>query len=55
MAVALDTDIAIRRFAERDHNITHWTELERGGNRLALEQPEAFVSDVRAFFGALAG
>ncbi|MFG3532705.1 epoxide hydrolase family protein [Streptomyces sp. NPDC047917] len=53
VAVALHTDIAIRRFAERDHNVTHWTELERGGNFLALEQPEAFVTDVRAFFGSL--
>ncbi|MEU0787710.1 epoxide hydrolase family protein [Streptomyces sp. NPDC006173] len=53
VAVALKTDIAIRRFAERDHNITHWTELEHGGNFLALEQPEAFVTDVRDFFGTL--
>ncbi|MGW1671402.1 hypothetical protein [Streptomyces sp. NPDC002324] len=41
----------VRRFAERDHNITHWSELERGGNFLSLEQPEAFVADVRPFFG----
>ncbi|MET9658076.1 hypothetical protein [Streptomyces sp. NPDC006510] len=47
------TDIAIRRFAERDHNISRWTELERGGNFLVLEQPEASVTDVRAFFGSL--
>ncbi|MFC8194442.1 epoxide hydrolase family protein [Streptomyces sp. NPDC057298] len=53
VAVALSSDIAIRRFAERDHNITYWNELERGGNFLALEQPEAFVTDVRAFFGTL--
>ena len=53
VAVALGTDIAIRRFAERDHHVTHWSELERGGNFLALEQPEAFVADVRAFFGTL--
>ncbi|MFC1410193.1 epoxide hydrolase family protein [Streptacidiphilus sp. N1-12] len=53
VAVALTTDIAIRRFAERDHNVTHWTELERGGNFLALEQPEAFVADVRTFFDTL--
>ncbi|MGW3208722.1 epoxide hydrolase family protein [Streptomyces sp. NPDC001135] len=55
VAVALHTDITIRRFAERDHSITHWTELERGGNFLALEQPEAFITDVRAFFGTLRG
>lgn len=50
IAVALPTDIAIRRFAERDSTIIHWTELERGGNFLPLEQPEAYVADVRAFF-----
>ncbi len=55
MAVVLDTDVAIRRFAERDHHITHWSELERGGNFLALEQPDAFVADVRTFFTALGG
>jgi pimeloyl-ACP methyl ester carboxylesterase len=53
VVVALHTDIAIRRFAERDHNVTHWSELEHGGNFLALEQPEAFVADVRAFFRTL--
>ncbi|MFC1418399.1 epoxide hydrolase family protein [Streptacidiphilus cavernicola] len=50
VAVALSTDVAIRKFAERDHNVTYWSELERGGNFLALEQPELFVADVRAFF-----
>ncbi|MFA7767885.1 epoxide hydrolase family protein [Streptomyces sp. NPDC048723] len=55
VAVVLDTDVAIRRFAERDHHITHWSELERGGNFLALEQPDAFVADVRTFFTALGG
>jgi pimeloyl-ACP methyl ester carboxylesterase len=47
------TDVAIRRFADRDHNITHWTEVERGGNFLALEQPTLLVDDVRAFFTTL--
>lgn len=55
VAVALRTDIAIRRFAERDHNVTHWSEMEHGGNFLALEQPAAFVTEVRAFFGTLGG
>lgn len=54
VAVALTTDIAVRRFAEREHNITYWSELERGGNFLPLEQPELFTEDVRAFFGGLA-
>jgi len=53
VAVALGSDVAIRRFAERDLNVTWWTELERGGNFLSLEQPELFVADVRAFFTSL--
>ncbi|WP_067709440.1 epoxide hydrolase family protein [Nocardia yamanashiensis] len=47
------TDITIRRFAERDAPVTHWTELEAGGNFLPMEQPDLFVADVRAFFRSL--
>src|SRR6266508_5480992 len=50
VAVSLSADVAIRRLAERDHNVVHWTELERGGHFLAMEQPAAFTEDVRAFF-----
>jgi pimeloyl-ACP methyl ester carboxylesterase len=40
-----------RRWAERRFSdIRHWTEAERGGHFAALEQPDAFVADVRAFF-----
>jgi hypothetical protein len=51
--LAQPTDITIRRFAERIAPIVRWTEFERGGNFLPLEQPAAFVDDVRAFFGSL--
>jgi epoxide hydrolase len=54
VAVSLTQDIAIRRFAEPLHNVVHWTEHERGGHFLAMEQPEAFVDDVRAFFSDFA-
>ncbi|ROO88906.1 pimeloyl-ACP methyl ester carboxylesterase [Actinocorallia herbida] len=47
------TDVAVRRFADREHNVTRWTELERGGAFLALEQPAAFAEDVRDFFAAV--
>ncbi|WP_326692223.1 epoxide hydrolase [Streptomyces sp. NBC_01795] len=43
-------DVTIRRWAERDHNIVRWTELEHGGHFLAMEAPEQVVSDVREFF-----
>ncbi|MDN3292779.1 epoxide hydrolase [Streptomyces ficellus] len=40
----------IRRWAERIlPTLTHWSEFDRGGHFAALEQPELFVSDVRAF------
>ncbi|MFJ2171989.1 epoxide hydrolase family protein [Streptomyces sp. NPDC087851] len=40
----------VRRLAERDHPVVHWTEFDRGGHFAALEQPGLFVGDVRAFF-----
>jgi pimeloyl-ACP methyl ester carboxylesterase len=46
-------DITVRRFADREHNITHWTELGRGGAFLSFEQPELLVEDIRAFFRTL--
>ncbi len=40
-----------RRFAERRYSdIRYWSELDRGGHFAAMEQPELFVDEVRAFF-----
>ncbi|MFF3327617.1 epoxide hydrolase family protein [Streptomyces sp. NPDC002889] len=51
-AVLVSThDVTIRRWAERDHNVVRWTELDRGGHFLAMEAPDLLVSDVREFFG----
>ena len=47
------TDTTIRRFAERDHNIVHWSEFDRGGHFAAMEAPELLVADVREFFHGL--
>jgi epoxide hydrolase len=46
-------DVTIRRWAERDHRVVRWTELDRGGHFLAMEQPGLLVDDVRAFFREL--
>lgn len=46
-------DVTVRRWAERDHNVVHWTELGKGGHFLAMEEPEALVEDVRTFFRKL--
>ena len=42
------------RWAERRFpDIRHWNELDRGGHFPALEQPDLFVDELRAFFGRL--
>ncbi len=45
--------IAPRKWAEAQFNITHWTEMPRGGHFAALEQPELLVEDLRVFFRPL--
>lgn len=46
-------DVTVRPWAERDHHVVRWTELDAGGHFLASERPELLVADVRAFFRAL--
>lgn len=53
VAVSPTQDVTIRRWADRENNIVHWTDLERGGHFAALEVPHLLVADVRAFFRAL--
>jgi pimeloyl-ACP methyl ester carboxylesterase len=53
IAVSLTQDVAIRRFAERDFNVVHWSEFEDGGHFAALENPEFLTGDVREFFRSL--
>ncbi|MFI7697879.1 epoxide hydrolase family protein [Nonomuraea sp. NPDC049480] len=43
-------DAGVRRIAEREHNVVHWSEFDRGGHFAAMEAPELLVDDVRAFF-----
>lgn len=38
-----------RSYVERLYNIARWTEMPRGGHFAALEEPELFIDDVRAF------
>jgi microsomal epoxide hydrolase len=42
-----------REWLEPRLNITRWTEMPRGGHFAAMEQPELFLDDVRAFFREL--
>ncbi|MDP9846299.1 hypothetical protein [Streptosporangium lutulentum] len=45
--------VTVRRFAERDTTVARWTEFDRGGAHVALEQPGMLVEDVREFFAGL--
>jgi pimeloyl-ACP methyl ester carboxylesterase len=39
-----------RPWVERAYNVTHWTDMPRGGHFAAMEQPALLAADVRAFF-----
>jgi pimeloyl-ACP methyl ester carboxylesterase len=47
------TDFGVRAIAERDHNVVHWSQFDRGGHFAAMEAPDLLVGDVRTFFRAL--
>ena len=42
--------LAVRRLAERTHDIVHWSEFDRGGHFPAMEVPDLLVGDLREFF-----
>lgn len=44
---------APRRWCEPQYNITHWTDMPRGGHFAAFEQPVLFAEDVRDFFAGM--
>ncbi|MFE6920873.1 epoxide hydrolase family protein [Nocardia sp. NPDC057663] len=46
-------DVAIRRYAEGNADIVHWSEFDRGGHFAAMEAPDLLVGDIRAFFRGL--
>ena len=48
-----DIVLAPREWAERFFNVQRWTEMPRGGHFAALEEPELFVEEIRAFFRPL--
>ncbi|TKK74684.1 epoxide hydrolase [Kribbella jiaozuonensis] len=51
--LAFAHDVPVRRYAERDNNITRWTDVDHGGHFAALEEPEILIGDVREFFSSL--
>lgn len=46
-------DYGIRRIAERENNVVHWSEFDRGGHFAAMEAPDLLVGDIRKFFRPL--
>lgn len=42
-----------RRIVEAAYNVTRWTEFDRGGHFAAMEEPEIFAKEVRAFVSEL--
>ena len=38
-----------RSYVERVYNVTHWTEMPRGGHFAAMEQPDLLIEDIRTF------
>ncbi|WP_299892533.1 epoxide hydrolase family protein [uncultured Ruegeria sp.] len=44
-----------RSYAERIYNITHWTEMPRGGHFAAMEEPQMLMNDIRKFARILRG
>jgi pimeloyl-ACP methyl ester carboxylesterase len=47
-------DAGVRRYAEVDHTIVRWTDVEgRGGHFAALEEPDLLAADIEEFFASL--
>jgi pimeloyl-ACP methyl ester carboxylesterase len=42
-----------RKWAERYYNLQRWTPMPAGGHFAAMEEPQALVEDIRAFFRGL--
>ena len=42
-----------RSYVERNVNVTHWTDMDRGGHFAALECGELLVEDIRQFVRGL--
>jgi microsomal epoxide hydrolase len=38
-----------RSYVDRIYNVTHWTNLPRGGHFPAMEEPDMLIADIRKF------
>jgi epoxide hydrolase len=46
-------DTTVRKLAEREHNVVHFKEFDRGGHFAALEVPDLVIGDLQDFFTQL--
>jgi pimeloyl-ACP methyl ester carboxylesterase len=46
-------DSTVRKLVEREFNVVHYTEFDRGGHFAALEAPELVIGELQSFFGKL--
>ncbi len=49
----LEAPFPPREWIERVYNITHWTDMPRGGHFAAMEEPALLAADLRTFFRSL--
>jgi pimeloyl-ACP methyl ester carboxylesterase len=49
----LPNDASVRRTAERENKIVHWSTFDRGGHFAAMEVPDLLVGDIREFYSKL--
>ena len=49
----LEAPFPTREWIERAYNITHWTDMPRGGHFAAMEEPALLAEDLRSFFRPL--
>lgn len=40
----------VRRIAERQYTVVHWSGFDRGGHFAAMEVPDQLAEDLRSFF-----
>jgi epoxide hydrolase len=43
----------LRRLLDPEKKIKHWSQFDRNGHFPAMEVPDLFVGDIRAFFSTL--
>ena len=43
----------LKSYADRIYNITHWTEMPKGGHFAAMEEPQMLIDDIREFARSL--